>query len=443
MKAGTFLRTRIAHLRNARRSRAEIEALQLRKFRRIVAHAQQHSPHYRDIIADRKIDVATAHPTDFPPLSKYEMSDEFDRIVTDPRISKAAIDHFFENSGNPSERLFGEYTVIHTTGTTGSISYSVFSQRAWAVGAALAMRVFPVTLGRRRMAFYGVGGGHYGGASHMSQSSRGLARLRFLTKVFDIREPPEKSVAELNQFQPETLAGYPSSLAFLAEAQLDGDLKISPRFVASGGEALTPRARELIDEAFAATILNAYGSCEHLTMGVGRPEDGGIYLFEDELIFEIEDDQVLVTNLFNFTQPLIRYAMDDRLEQIDDPAPTLPFTKIKDIGSRASAGAVLTDKDGVDRVLDPDDFSTVQVPVPNVSRIQLRVIDKTSCVLEVSLRKKLDPSERETALQEEQRTLDITFDQLGFGNVRRTVKEVERFEPGKERLIVAPESPTA
>ncbi|MHA1560142.1 MAG: hypothetical protein ACTSWI_05660, partial [Alphaproteobacteria bacterium] len=83
MNLGAFLSARLEHTRNARRSRAQIETLQRKKFRRLVAHVNERSPYYRDLIASRGIDIATCAPTDFPPLTKTELIANFDRIVTD------------------------------------------------------------------------------------------------------------------------------------------------------------------------------------------------------------------------------------------------------------------------------------------------------------------------------------------------------------------------
>ena len=248
------------------------------------------------------------------------MMENFDRFFTDRRISLPAVESFISGSDDPKDRLFGEHMVIRHLRHFGYRQlFCPFAGPIGPWGRLLECVFGRLSLKRRRMAFYGVIGGHYGGAAHMAESNRGIAKLRFITKAFDVRDPIGHTIVGLNRFLPDTLSGYPSSLTILADSQLSGDLRISPRFVASGGEPLTNSDRDIINRAFGASILNVYGTSEHLTMGVGRPEDGGIYLFEDELVFEIEKDRVLVTNLFKYTQPMIRYVLDDQLEKLDDP----------------------------------------------------------------------------------------------------------------------------
>ena len=66
-------------------------------------------------------------------------------------------------------------------------------------------------------------------------------------------------------------------------------------------------------------------------MGLSRPEDGGMYLLEDDLIFELEADHTCVTNLFNRTLPLIGYRMEDVLLPLESAPGSWPFRKVREI----------------------------------------------------------------------------------------------------------------
>jgi phenylacetate-coenzyme A ligase PaaK-like adenylate-forming protein len=72
MLAETFVRWRTAreHKRSAKLTRAELEAEKLEKFRRLVRYAEQRSPHYRRIVAERGVDIEGCTPGDFPVLTK-------------------------------------------------------------------------------------------------------------------------------------------------------------------------------------------------------------------------------------------------------------------------------------------------------------------------------------------------------------------------------------
>lgn len=440
MKIGPFLKARWEHTRNVRLPRERIEALQLRKFRRLVAHANRYSPYYRDLITARGINIEDCHPTDFPPLTKREAMEDFDRIVTDPRITSAGITDFLFSSKDPRDLYLDEFVVIHTSGTSSQIGFFVYAPTAWAVGAALAIRIFPFTIRRRRTAFFGMTKGHFAGISHLAGGKSPIAQLRMLSEAFDVNDPISATVENMNRLQPNTLSGYPTAITRLAEQQKNGLLRIDPEFVAVGGLPLTPEDRSLIDEAFGAIILNHYGSTEHLTMGIGRQEYGGTYLFEDELIFEPDGDRSYVTNLFNYTQPLIRYEMDDRLEALDDPDPLYPFIKIRDLGGRPIPDPVFTNKHGKDDVIASKTF--VVFFVPDVLQIQLEALDKESCVLRVRLTDGLSTAARDRALGRAESWLTATFEAKELENVSRRIEQVDHFGGNKFRLIVTPEMTT-
>jgi len=79
---------------NARMSAEQFQAMKLAKFRQLVRHASASSPYYAQLIRERNIDIERCTPADFPPLTKAILMAEFDRIVTDRRITKRAIADF-------------------------------------------------------------------------------------------------------------------------------------------------------------------------------------------------------------------------------------------------------------------------------------------------------------------------------------------------------------
>jgi len=136
----SLMRQRRDYRRHERMSRAELEALQLEKFRALVNHAHAHSPYYRRLIEERGIDVERCVPADFPVLTKPELIEHFDDIVTDRRLNKAVITEFLSNSIDPNDLLFGQYHVIHTSGSSGQVGYFVFSEADWGRGVAQGAR---------------------------------------------------------------------------------------------------------------------------------------------------------------------------------------------------------------------------------------------------------------------------------------------------------------
>ena len=135
--------------------------------------------------------------------------------------------------------------------------------------------------------------------------------------------PVAEIVRRLNAAQPPNLLAYAAKLAELAAEQRDGRLRLNLRSVTSMSEAISMAERIAVTEAFGVPVIDLFVSTEGL---VGHSEPGGTVLTfaGDTCIAECTDDEgrpvpdgvasskVLVTNLHNLTQPIIRYELTDR-----------------------------------------------------------------------------------------------------------------------------------
>ena len=440
MRISTLLRTRVEHVVNVRRSRESLAKRRVEKFRRLVRHAAAKSPYYRDLIQSLGIDVATATPEDFPPLTKTELIRSFDRIVTDPRVTRRALTEFLDRSKDPYELFQDEFYVVHTSGSSGELGVFVYSREDWSRGVAHSLRINPFRLRKRRLAFFGATKGHFAGVSLAETCRRPVLRHFYDVARFEITGPFAPVIEGLNLFQPDILMGYPTALTLLAERQIRGELAIAPTWVQTSGEPVLASQRERIEQAFGVPLLNVYACTEHLIMGVGRADFGGMYLFEDDLIFELHDDHTLITNLFNHTLPLIRYRMNDVLVEKVDPRPLLPFRKVEDIVGRSEHTPVFLNERGEEDFVSP--FAFIEFVAANVRRFQLVVRDREACLFRVCLETGLEESERREALADVSERLAQIFADKDMRNVAVEVEAVDDLTPdprtGKFRLIVVP-----
>lgn len=438
MNLWVLLITHLKHLLNSRRSAETIRVQQLKKFRRLVTYAYRHSPYYRELISARGIDIKSCVPEDFPVMTKSVLMEHFDEIMTDRRINREAINEFLETSKDPAELFQGRFTVVHTSGTSGEVGYFVYSPADWARGVSHSLRINPLRPGRRRMAYYGATKGHFTGVSFAASTQRPLVKWKYAMECFDVNRPIAEVIDGLNSFQPDILMGYPSSIAILAQRQLSGELNISPRWLQVSGEVVTETDWAMIESAFGVRLLNVYASTEHLIMGMGSKQMGGITLFEDELIFELESDYTLVTNLFNFTMPLIRYRMDDILERQEESNKGSPYSLIKNIEGRRETIPHFINRHGEDDFISP--YIIIELLVKHVRRFQLQVLDKNSCVFRICLEPSLSEQQQEDAVRAVEHRLTEIFEEKDMGNVIRRVDVVDELPPdprtGKFRLIL-------
>lgn len=398
------LRTIAGILRERKRlerfSREQLEADKLARFRRLVAHASLHSTYYANVITLRGIDIARCVPTDFPVLTKSILMANFDGIVTDRRITKSRIANFLARSTDPNELLFDEFRVLHTSGTSGEVGYFVYSMPEWYRGMMAGRQRQGTSrqrgFGRLRFAFYGATEGHFAGGTMVKSAERGIARLLTKVGVFEVNSPLADVIAQLNEFQPDVLAGYTTALKVLAARRQTGELRIAPRTICASGETLTASDRALLQQAFRCDVANLYACTEHLMMGASDPDGELMTLYDDNLIYEFFADHLLVTNLFNTTLPLIRYRMSDILQLVPNAAGTRHL-KIRNIVGRSELAPLFVNDAGVEDFVSPHTIN--EIFVAGVTRFQLQITGRTSFTFLVCLDPTLDAAAKSQALR--------------------------------------------
>lgn len=338
MSRATFeeLRTRHAAGRDAalprHLSQLEWPAGQLRvereqRMRVLLATAQARSAWHRDRL--RHVDAAAFTETDLPSLpimTKGDLMDNFEAVVTDPRLTRAAVDSYVEH---PPENLylFDRYLVIASGGSSGRRGVFVYDWDAFII--------FTCQLARWRMrnAF----------SADAPWANLWAPRGAHVSWVsFEVFPPPVEltsiaptlpladMVPRLNALQPRTLSGYASTLALLAGEARAGRLVIAPQSVFTCGEPLLPEARDEIEAVWPVHVHNYYGMSEGPYAIPCRAGDA-MHLPDDLYYIELVDEagrpvppgtqaaKLLVTNLYNLVQPLIRYEVTDQMVVLAEP----------------------------------------------------------------------------------------------------------------------------
>lgn len=418
--------------------REEFEAKRLKRFHRLVTHAQKHSPYYARIIAENGIDPSRCMPTDFPVLTKSEVMRNFDDIVTDRSITKDKVENFLSTSKNPLDLYEGRYYVLHTSGSSGEIGLFVYSPDDIARGLAKTPSPPRAGLRRCRLSFFGATKGHFAGVTFASIFKGSALRFLFQMETFEINSPLDSVIDGLNSFRPDVVTGYATALKILAEKKLHGVLDISPVLLMSSGEPLNPNDRGAIESAFNAPLINSYMCTEHVYMGISTREYGGMYLREDDLIFEFHEDHTCVTNLFNFTMPLIRYRMEDVLTPVEDERKLLPFTRVKEVVGRSEFIPYFTNRHGGEDFISPHIIN--EFFVKNLKRFQIKIIDKESFVFKMIPAAGLSDGEMSDMLEAVRTKLKAILSEKGLDNVTFRIEEVDDLpvdkRTGKFKLIL-------
>ena len=155
----------------------------------------------------------------------------------------------------------------------------------------------------------------------------------------------------------------------------------------TAGEATSAADMALLGQAFSCAVVNSYGCSEHLGMGASLPGGDRIVLNDHDLVFEFFPDHTLVTNLFNYTLPLIRYRMADVLRPVPSGEHS-PYLVIESLVGRNELQPVFKNRDGVEDFVSPHTIN--EIFVAGVTRFQLELTGETSFRFMICLDAALD-----------------------------------------------------
>jgi phenylacetate-CoA ligase len=380
-------------------SRAELSRRQIDDFRRLVAHVNEQSLYYASLIKDHKISLECCLPTDFPLLTKQLVLDNFDKIVTVGDVTKAGLEQFLRSSKNPLDLFQGKYIAVTSSGTSGRPGMYVYSTQDYAAGMSCARRMpmAEINAGRRiRVAYVGLVEGHHAGITMVSSLLRGENQTRFELLSIDINSPWKKIVELLDRYSPDVLLAYTTAMRELSVWKEEGRLSIAPKLLQCGAEVLTPTDRAAIEKAFSVILLNVYGAAECLYLGYGSSGEH-LTLCEDNVIFELHSDYTAITNLYNYTMPLIRYRLNDVLIEKKEPDVGQPYMLVREMIGREEFSLNLENDDGVSESISGCTLAAFHVP--GIRRCQFVSFDKKAFTVRVWPEEGLSNDEKAAILE--------------------------------------------
>ena len=312
---------------------------QQQRLARLLDAARQGSAFYRDRLAPAA--GRGHHLAHVPHVTRAELMDRFDDWVTDPALRLDELRDFTADPSRVGEAWQGRYVVWESSGTSSLPGIFVQDAPAMAVYDALEAvrhrapgkgggRMFgPFSAlealgGGDRMAMVTATGGHFASVVSFERLRSINPWMAQTARSFSLLQPIDALVAALNEFRPTVLATYPTAAAMLADEAAAGRLHISPRAVMTGGETMGAAAREHIRHSFDTAVRASYGASEFLPIA-WECAHGHLHVNEDWVILEPVDERyrpvprghashtVLLTNLANLVQPLIRYDLGDQV----------------------------------------------------------------------------------------------------------------------------------
>ncbi|SIR67224.1 Phenylacetate-coenzyme A ligase PaaK, adenylate-forming domain family [Haladaptatus litoreus] len=372
-------------------TRSAIETRQQRRLADMLSYVRRQSRFYKQHYTD--VPEGCTDLTQFPPVTKPMLMEHFDDVVTDTAITKAEIDTFVADESKIGHRFLDRYPVWTTSGTTGEPGIFVQDDTSLALLGVLPDRwvldaLLDIDTLRRlvkynfRQAVIAITGGHFLGASAFALLQRESTFLENRIRLFSPTQPLDDLIKTLNRYQPALLMGYATVIVELARAQRDGYLDINPAFVSPASEPVSATQKRDIERAFDCEVREAYAATEFDPIAI-ECGHGNLHANADWVVVEPVDDNyqpvepgepsetVLITNLANRIQPLIRYDLGDSITMYDEHCPCGSAFPIIEVEGRQGDVFHFETTDGRDRPVFPLALSSVVEEVPGVRRTQL------------------------------------------------------------------------
>ena len=293
-------------------SREELVQIQFENLRNLIGHAFKTCPYYRDDWARRGLrldDLKT--PEDFarwPITGRETILENRERMRTE----------------NPPHKLISKAT----GGSSGvplrfDIDLQSYDRRlaaiergyGWAGGG----------LGSKKLLLWGVALGETPWKKRVKDSLFNALYRQQILNVFELSEDSVPAYFEaINRSRPDVIIAYANAIhSFARSLEARGLVPFSPKSLITGAEKLHPHQRADIERVFRAPVFETYGSREFTLMGAECERHEGFHVTMEQLLLEIVDDEgqptpdgeegnVVVTDLFNYGMPFVRYLNGDR-----------------------------------------------------------------------------------------------------------------------------------
>lgn len=289
-------------LKNQWLTKQELEQLQQRKLQRIIKHAYERVSYYRKLfnsVGIKPEDIRSKEDLRYMPITSRT---RIQSLPTKEIIAQGV-------------RLCDCHH-IKTSGSTGIPLEVIKTEKEYQLSNLVMMRSF-LANGYRLIDKQVVVVSPRDAYRYWFQYL-GLLRQNWIS-AFD---NPDSQIRQLRQARPGFIWGFPSSLRGIAEEMTKKHIEdISLRGLATGGELLDLRTRQIIQSAFRLKIVDLYSchECGNIAWECDRHE--GYHINIDSLVVEIanngksarpgERGEVLITSLDSYAMPLIRYRIKD------------------------------------------------------------------------------------------------------------------------------------
>jgi phenylacetate-CoA ligase len=291
--------------------REVIRRYQLDHLRRIVRHAIEQVPLYREKY--RAAGVGAEDLRSLEDLSRFPLLHKDEVLAAYPE-------------GICARPVGPADVVFHTSGTSGRFMNIAYDQDGNDFLDAVYGRALFATGYRPwdRFAYF------WWSEGKREEIYQRLGLMRKI--VLPSEADPRRQLELLCRIRPDAIYNFPTSMVAVAKL-IEGcrPRELAPRVIVCHGELMAAESQRYLSEVFGCPVFNQYGAQEFNRIGWDCSRHTGLHLDVDSVHVELvagarpahvgEEGELVITGLHNRLMPLIRYCIGDVGRFEDAPCP--------------------------------------------------------------------------------------------------------------------------
>lgn len=283
----------------------EIQQIQFRKLKKIILHAYNEVPYYREKFDQAGFDPSSfecvSQITEIPILTKNEFQDNYNKMLSANYIHyDGHWDSTGGSTGGPSwffvGRPAGESIVARDIRFRKWFGFNIGDRKAKLWGAERDIATGSLIRSIAKMIFYNV----------LELNSWTMSTRMMKAYIQRIRN-----------FKPSLIEAYARALFLLSKFAIENDMTQGLDMTAViSAESIDEMERDTVESVFGTQVFNRYGSREFGNIAQECNKHNGMHIAAESLVVEEIDTgpnphPLLITDLERYSMPLIRYECGD------------------------------------------------------------------------------------------------------------------------------------
>lgn len=374
------------HKARVKWAKAQITQEKLRRLQHLLAYCKRYSPWYQQRFKQLDVERVTLENfCDIPPMTKADLMNHWDSIVTDRQLTLAQVENIIaQREPKQADTLSNQYNITVSGGSSGKRGVYVFGLHEWTNCYCATIRTLhdsPLfTVKNQQQLRKATVAAPL--SFHMTSSlTQNFTDSSIVDRYIPVTESITTIVDELNALQPHIVQGYPSIIAKLAHYQVCQQLSIQPQAIISMSEPLFPETRRLLENIWPCRVFNIWACAEMGPLAISCGLNLGMHLCEDLHLIEPVTSKgqpvligqsahkVYASSFFNKIMPLVRYELDDEVTLTAESCPCgSQHLLVTEVGGRSSDHFIYQDN----IVVHPIVFRTILAKHQKILEYQIK-----------------------------------------------------------------------